>query len=220
MCRDERPSRAVSMSRKNEGASKITKPVDCSTGSDVFTHLASPVWLLVRGPHRRRRRFDRCCGTPLIATFHAFCIGRERYVRRTSNEARSSCIVTWEDGGDKAPREQFTSCPQVFFVMHTKATLMQFLIAPLIVAQSFFGGLPIDGIHCDRPKARPSTFTRTWRSSIAGGPSRYRAGSAFRKGRAASTGCTRTTPTASSTSNRRCAATSTSASSSISGDRS
>lgn len=34
--------------------------------------------------------------------------------------------------------------------MHTKATGMYFLIVPLIVAQSFFGGLPIDGIHCDR----------------------------------------------------------------------
>ncbi len=34
--------------------------------------------------------------------------------------------------------------------MHTKTTAMHFLIAPLVVAQSFFGGLPIDGIHCDR----------------------------------------------------------------------
>jgi len=35
--------------------------------------------------------------------------------------------------------------------MHTKTAAMHFLIVPLvIIAQSFFGGLPIDGIHCDR----------------------------------------------------------------------
>ncbi len=45
-------SALVEGTRKN--LSEITKPVDCSTGPDVFTHLTSPVWLLVRGPHRRR----------------------------------------------------------------------------------------------------------------------------------------------------------------------
>ena len=77
------------------------------------------------------------------------------------------------------------------------------LLTVLLVAQSFFGTLPIDGIRCDRVEGAVEHVHVSLQLFDRGKAVQVPAGSAFRRGAIASIGCTRTAPTALSTSSRR-----------------
>ena len=96
----------------------ITKPAEAMprrvpTYSLTYLACLAP-WS--ENPTDADRRFDRVAD--LAHRNVTRCIGRERYVRRTSNEIRSLSIVAPHYNIDKRLLEEFTTCPQLFFVMH------------------------------------------------------------------------------------------------------
>jgi hypothetical protein len=67
-----------------------TRRGDAATGSDVFTHLPRLFGYLAEAPLTPARRFDRCRGALLIATFPVALVAIDTFVTLRRFEARAS----------------------------------------------------------------------------------------------------------------------------------